>query len=322
MLVPGLILLRSPIHFVRPLMLRMTRTQLAKRAGVSRSSVSRFLGGKTKTGKTRRKILRVLKISSTKERAFFRKLRLETRRNARLREKPREVVIKYLKANPMATSGDLRRAGLEKAFAAGFGRSIKNARRAAGLPYEKNRSRDFRKARLLQYLKTHPEATVSQITRDGYYQDLYTGYKGLLSEARIDAGLRADEPVARRKERVADPRKRQALLTWLRRNPTATLEAVRIAGFGSQLRYFFSGLISNARKAAGVTGTHPGYVSAAKAGRMLGLTRESARTLFYAGALQGFRQGRFIYVTKTSVAQRKLLMKQRKMKSATQKSRR
>ena len=291
--------------------LGMTQSELARRARVSVGIVHLFCYGKLSNDQLRKHILSILGIPFGREKQLLRRIKAnvnkEAEQLAKSREKKRHLIIEYLRMNPDCHSGDLKKAGLGAVFSSAFGRNMNRARQAAGIPQRTFMQRAERRTRLLEYLRTHPEATITRIKRDGYYQDLGSGYKNQLSEARIDAGLHPDEPARRRKKRLS--RQRAALLAWLKRNPLATLRVLDKAGFAPALRFFFSGRISDAKRAAAISAPYPGHVSAAEAARRLKVSREYARQLFYSGALEGFRRRKFIFVKEQSIRKHKALMK-------------
>ena len=282
--------------------LGMTQAELAAAAKVPLNAIFLFCSGKLTNKTLNGKIFAAMNVPATQQKHFVRNLMTQVEKDLQKRsenrEKRRRTLINYLRTHPKAETKDIKRAGLATELVYYFGGNINEARKEAGVPEKRHLSKQERKIRILSYLRKHPEATITQIKRDGVYQDLTTGYKNLLGRARIDAGLRPDEPKRRRQEQRADPRHKQSLLTWLQKHPFATHRDLIDANLHEPLEFHFAGGLSRAKRAAKI---FPDHVLGAEAARKLHVSRERAYQLFRTGILKGFRSGRFIYVTKDSV---------------------
>jgi hypothetical protein len=295
--------------------LGMTMEVLARKSHTPLNTVRLFCHGKPIHRHQRKKILAVLEIGSgVQEKALIRKVAANLGKEALILEQRRSIqkqeIISFLKQNQEAQSPDLIRAGLGPALNAIYSGRINDARKDAGVPFKKRFSRKERRARLVLYLRKHPEAGFSQVRRDGFSADLGTAYKNKLAAARIDAGLRADEPQYRLAKRKRDKTERRKFVAWLKQNPSAGHRSIRTAGLFHLLRWHFGGSLKEARKAAGIQSAFPGYVHVAEAARALGLSRERGSQLFRIGRLKGFREGKWVYISKESLREESFLRRQ------------
>lgn len=237
--------------------LGMTQAELAAAAKVPLSAVVLFCSGRFTNETLKKKIFGAMNVPVKQQKQFVRSLIMQVEKDLRkrfeTRKKQRRTLVNYLRTHPKAETKDIKRAGLAPVLVFHFRGNINEARKEAGVPEKRHLSKQERKIRILLYLRKHPEATITQIKRDGVYQDLTTGYKNLLGRARIDAGLRPDEPKRRRQEQRADPRHKQSLLAWIQKHPFATHQDLINANLHKPLEFHFAGGLSRAKRAAKIS---------------------------------------------------------------------
>ena len=176
-------------------------------------------------------------------------------------------------------------------------------------------SRDYYRRQVAEYLKEHPNATRREIRKAGLGWELAFGYHNNINNARRDAGIDMASIIENRRRKLVHyweknlekrkliiEKQRIELIQYLEKNPFATKKDILNAGFGRVLLKSTGGL-QGAKKDANII--KEGYISAAEAARILEITRERSSQLFEKGQLEGYRLGRFIYISLESVNSRK-----------------
>lgn len=156
-------------------------------------------------------------------------------------------------------------------------------------------SKEQRRVKILSYLTKHPDSTLGDLSGDGLGYDLRVVYNRNMSDAKMDAGIHVNA--------VTLKQRRHKVLAYLQEHPTATSSDFREAGLSNDLFLAYENKVNTARKAAGLL--DEGSISAADAARILDVSRERVSQLFEEGKLSGHRLGRKVFVTSSSVKERK-----------------
>jgi len=149
------------------------------------------------------------------------------------------------------------------------------------------------------YLTNHPKATGGDLRKAGLHGKLRSAYDCNLTNARRDAGLHIPD----KEERGEESRNR--VLSYLKEHPNARYTDLEEVGLLTDFNFVYKGKgnIMSARRDAGIVPTD--YISAAEAARELDVSRERVSQLFEKGQLDGYKLGRSVYISLSSVENRK-----------------
>lgn len=161
------------------------------------------------------------------------------------------------------------------------------------------------KKRLSAYLKENPSATASDVRKAGFGWDLGLGYDNRINDARRDAGIDIKMIYAERRKILEERSKtlkeeyKKKLINFLNSNPKASIYDIMDAGLGPALHLGYRSRLDDARKDAGIL--TEGYVYAAEASRILGVSRERVSQLFKNHEIDGYRLGRRVLISLDSI---------------------
>lgn len=164
------------------------------------------------------------------------------------KETSRKRILDYLQKHPEAESRDILKAELWPHLMRAFCGRLSDARETADIDIgEVKRERSA--ASILFHLRKNPEYTYDDLVDLGLKTDLKIAYNHNINQARLDAGIRPKKLKSREPKR----KRRERIISFLRKNRYSITGDLIEAGLWADLKYVYKSRINAARKDAGIT---------------------------------------------------------------------
>ena len=153
----------------------------------------------------------------------------------------------------------------------------------------REKRKDRSKRIILNYLTQHPTATVGDLRSASLGLDLSIGYHDRINDARREAGLKQ-----RKYTKLSKKERKQRLLGYLRENTEASCNDIVEAGLRTDFKAIYNFNLTDARRDAGII--KPGYVLAAEAARLWGVSRQYVSKMYKQCKIDGYKVGINLFI--------------------------